>query len=394
MSIRILAIWWLLILGGLLASCSGQAPAPTVDVNAAVQTALAQTRVLETQVARSVQGTLTAVAPTATLRVDAPTAAAAVATAVPTPTPIPPTPTPIPPPASPTVPPQPAATNTPLPPAATPTPTKLLIAESDVDGNDGNDFLRSSSASNQGRVVLLPGFNPADVIDTPVFRDFLNLRVEVFDTRVAWQDGAGIDHVVFRIVDDEGLGSVFWEKRENAPAFCLFGSNEPLCTPLIFSQTQRWPDPFSGAIQNGRYVAQIDIVAQNGEATQWRWRFEIDSPALGGAERAPSALTARIEAIGVQSGRYVVDFTTAGFTPQLPGQHVHFFFDTVPPAEAGMPGRGPWQLYPAAPGQAGSSPFTLLTVSDRPSGATQLCILVANPDHSVIQDSGNCYPLP
>lgn len=159
-----------------------------------------------------------------------------------------------------------------------------MIAESDVDGNDGNDFLRSSSSSNAGRVVLVPGLNPADVTDTPVFRDFINLRVEVFDTRVAWQDGAGVDHVVLRIVDDEGFGKVFWEKRENSPAYCLFGGNDPLCSPLLFGQTQRWPDPFGGAIQNGRYVAQIDIVPQSGDATQWRWRFEIDSPYLSAAQ--------------------------------------------------------------------------------------------------------------
>ena len=48
----------------------------------------------------------------------------------------------------------------------------------------------------------------------------------------------------------------------------------------------------------------------------------------------------------VQGGRYIVDFETFGFTPVLPGQHVHFFFDTVPLDQAGTPGSGPWQLYP------------------------------------------------
>jgi hypothetical protein len=33
-------------------------------------------------------------------------------------------------------------------------------------------------------------------------------------------------------------------------------------------------------------------------------------------------------------------------------------------------------------------------VADRPSAATQMCILVANPDHSVIANSGNCWALP
>jgi hypothetical protein len=390
---RILAGGWLLVIGGLLAGCGGQGAQPTIDVNAAVQTALAQTRVIEAQVAQSVQETLAAVAPGATssadtststpvVVVDTPTSELPAATAAPTAAPptasLPPPPTNTPPP----------------PPTAAPTPTKLLIAESDVDGDDGNDFLRSSSNSNQGRVVLLPGFSQADVTDVPVFRDFINLRVEVFDTRAGLTDGAGIQSVTYRVVDDEGNGIVFWEKRENNAAYCLFGGDEPLCAPLVFTQTRRWPDPFGAAIQNGRYVAEIDIAPQNGDATQWRWRFEIDSPYLGGATPAPSPNTARINGIIVEGGRYVVDFETFGFTPQLPGQHVHFFFDTVPPSQAGMPGSGPWQLYPAAPGQPNTSPFTLLTVQDRPAAATQMCILVANPDHSVIQNTGNCVYLP
>ena len=39
-------------------------------------------------------------------------------------------------------------------------------------------------------------------------------------------------------------------------------------------------------------------------------------------------------------------------------------------------------------------PFTGWRVTDRPSGATQMCILVANADHSVVQGTGNCVDLP
>jgi hypothetical protein len=42
----------------------------------------------------------------------------------------------------------------------------------------------------------------------------------------------------------------------------------------------------------------------------------------------------------------------------------------------------------------GISPFTGYAEVDRPQNATQLCALVANPDHSVITVSGNCLPLP
>jgi hypothetical protein len=67
---------------------------------------------------------------------------------------------------------------------------------------------------------------------------------------------------------------------------------------------------------------------------------------------------------------------------------VHFFFDTVSQADAGVPGSGPWKLY------AGPSPFKGYKLSDRPNGAERMCILVANPDHSVIKGTGNCVALP
>ena len=54
----------------------------------------------------------------------------------------------------------------------------------------------------------------------------------------------------------------------------------------------------------------------------------------------------------------------------------------------GSPAQGPWFVY------AGPNPFKGYKVSDKPAGATQMCILVANADHSVNQDTGNCVDLP
>jgi serine/threonine protein kinase len=100
-------------------------------------------------------------------------------------------------------------------------------------------------------------------------------------------------------------------------------------------------------------------------------------------------LYARINNITINaSSHYVVEYETFGYTEKLPGEHVHFFFNTVPPEQAGMPGAGPWIVY------GGPRPFTKYRVSDRPANATQMCALVANPDHSVIADSGNCVDLP
>jgi hypothetical protein len=103
----------------------------------------------------------------------------------------------------------------------------------------------------------------------------------------------------------------------------------------------------------------------------------------------PAGRQARITGITVDGDAYAVAYQAFGFTPDIPGaRHVHFFFDTVPQEEAGVPGEGPWILYD------GPSPFLEYKVSDRPNGANRMCILVANHDHSVVQDTGNCWDLP
>ncbi len=99
-------------------------------------------------------------------------------------------------------------------------------------------------------------------------------------------------------------------------------------------------------------------------------------------------LSVQITGISDQNGTYVVNYETYGYTEQLPGQHVHFYFDTVSEANAGSPGSGPWKLY------GGPRPFTQYTVNDRPSAATAMCARVANADHSIIYGSGNCWALP
>ena len=97
----------------------------------------------------------------------------------------------------------------------------------------------------------------------------------------------------------------------------------------------------------------------------------------------------RINSITIDSNnRYVVEYETFEYTEVLPGTHIHFFFNTVSPQNAGSPGSGPWILY------GGPRPFTGYRVSDKPSAATQMCVLVANPNHSVQPNSGNCADLP
>jgi hypothetical protein len=370
--------WRAILLGGLIISgvlmmgCDVTTPAPTADVETAVETALAQTRAVEDAVATSVAATMAA-NNTSAPATDTPEA--------------PPSDTP----QATTETSEPAPTDTPTPPAPTPTEEKLAIAQSLVDGDDGNDFLRGSSPDNQGRVILLPGFDQQEVSEPMVFRDRMVFQVEVFDTRVGLADGDGIQDVSFRIEVDDGSGKTVYERREGQAGYCAFGGGEPDCNVLTLENGSQWPDPYGGEIRSGEYVAKIDIVPEDGEATQWRWRFNIEIP---GQSPAQPDNTARIDSVTVQDGRYVVDFETFGFEPLIPGQHIHFFFNTVPPTEAGIPGGGPWQIYPTGPDRPNTSPFTLYTVDQRPPNATQICILVANEDHSVIQDTGNCVDLP
>jgi hypothetical protein len=104
---------------------------------------------------------------------------------------------------------------------------------------------------------------------------------------------------------------------------------------------------------------------------------------------AVPALRATITAITLNAdNRYVVEYQTEGFTEQLPGTHLHFFFDTFSADQVGATGGGNRLMY------GGPSPFSGFAVADKPATAQQLCVLVANPDHSVKPDSGNCYPLP
>jgi hypothetical protein len=111
-------------------------------------------------------------------------------------------------------------------------------------------------------------------------------------------------------------------------------------------------------------------------------------PAAATSTINPNGESVRIDNITIQNSRYVVDYETFGFTEALPGTNIHFFFNTVPPDQAGVPGKGPWVFF------GGPRPFKGYAVANRPQGATQMCALVANADHTVQPQSGNCFNLP
>jgi tRNA A-37 threonylcarbamoyl transferase component Bud32 len=103
----------------------------------------------------------------------------------------------------------------------------------------------------------------------------------------------------------------------------------------------------------------------------------------------PGIPYARIDDITLDSeGNYLVDFETFEFTPKLDSYHLTFFFDTLPPEQTGSPYDTFYYM------SASPSPFAKFSVSDRPEGATKICVLVSNPNHTSRLESGNCYPLP
>ena len=106
------------------------------------------------------------------------------------------------------------------------------------------------------------------------------------------------------------------------------------------------------------------------------------------ATPTPSSPYVVITAIRVEGSLYAVDYDVHNFTD---GLHVHIFFNTVPPEQAGSPGSGPWKL---TWGAYGNPPFTQYSIAARPANATQMCALVANSNHSVQPNSGNCVDLP
>jgi hypothetical protein len=106
------------------------------------------------------------------------------------------------------------------------------------------------------------------------------------------------------------------------------------------------------------------------------------------ATPTPSTPYVVITAIRAEGALYAVDYDVHNFDDSL---HVHIFFNTVPPEQAGSPGSGPWKL---TWGAYGDPPFTQYTVANRPANATQMCALVANSNHSIQLNSGNCIDLP
>ncbi len=119
-------------------------------------------------------------------------------------------------------------------------------------------------------------------------------------------------------------------------------------------------------------------------------------PQTCGAEN----LCAGITSIVAQGDVWAVTYEVRGFDPLIGGagtHHMHFFYDTVKTEDAGMPGAGPWVVWdrPQAGGDLVFDVFHVDTTrDDGGTGATAICIAVANSNHSIQQDTASCVPLP
>ncbi|MET1003802.1 MAG: Hsp70 family protein [Acidimicrobiia bacterium] len=116
-----------------------------------------------------------------------------------------------------------------------------------------------------------------------------------------------------------------------------------------------------------------------------------------------SGRCAFITDLALEGDRYVAKYVTEGFDPLIfvdgeqgtqNDKHVHFFFNTTEPQNAGTNGKPPgfWKIWDRLLG-GGELRFDDLTVADA-GDATQMCVLVADHQHGIEADSGNCVNLP
>lgn len=270
----------------------------------------------------------------------------------------------------------PVPLQTPDEPDAVPTPPVFIIqgAPGDRNGLTGDVFTFAG-------LQIDP--------DQQTFQDSIVFLVNgVYASDGEAVEGQGVEELRFTIT--EASGQVVHTQTVDKPLYCAFGGSESNCDIWVFAEhNNRWP---SGAqVRSGLHNAVIEGSGIDPNNTAlWLYDFNIALPGFD----VPQPNTARITSITLDGSRYVVAFETVDFTPTWGAQHVHFFFDTVPPAAAGVPGSGPWQLYPASADGPNSSPFTMYTTDNRPAAAQKLCILVANANHSVNQGTGNCVWLP
>jgi hypothetical protein len=102
-----------------------------------------------------------------------------------------------------------------------------------------------------------------------------------------------------------------------------------------------------------------------------------------------------IDEITREGDVFVTRYSTVGYVPDMQGgsdsRHVHFYFDTLPVDQAGIPAPPNWVAYDTDEDGNLIYRFEASTV---PSGATKLCASVANVNHGLDDHLQHCVALP
>ena len=137
---------------------------------------------------------------------------------------------------------------------------------------------------------------------------------------------------------------------------------------------------------------------------------DASTPETNGDSQTPafdctseSGRCAFITELALDGDRYVANYVTEGFDPLIfvdgeqgtpDDKHVHFFFNTTEPANAGTNGSPPgvWTIWDRLPG-GGELRFDDLTVADA-GDATQMCVLVADLSTASKQTAATAWTFP
>ncbi len=110
----------------------------------------------------------------------------------------------------------------------------------------------------------------------------------------------------------------------------------------------------------------------------------ISSSSVSSSSRISSSSTVlpsvQITNVSIVGSQFQITFVPNNYVPTLGGIHTHFYYNTELNTVVN-------KMY------SGSSPY-FLDLSTKPLNATQICSIVANPDHTVLAGSGNCFTLP
>ncbi len=128
-----------------------------------------------------------------------------------------------------------------------------------------------------------------------------------------------------------------------------------------------------------KYLLASLLVAFSFAAIGFGFANSSLNPELAKATSLPQPY-AQITSINVVGLNYSVNFTTDGYTNVQGGMHTHFYFNNEDSTVMN-------KMY------TGASPYILPIGLEILNGATELCVVASNPDHSIILNSGNCVSI-